>query len=85
VPVAFPFFLAERSRALALAAVAALSLTACGRIGPLEPPPDASAEAKAPMPKADQVSAETLNPQMKPKIPPITPPNQPFFLDFLLK
>ena len=65
--------------------VAALGVSACGRIGPLEPPPAATAEAKPAMPKPDQVSAETLNPQMKPKIPPITAPNRPFFLDFLLK
>jgi predicted small lipoprotein YifL len=72
-------------RALALAVFAAVALAACGRIGPLEPPPDATAQAKPPMPKANEVTAETLNPQMKPKIPPITPPDKPFFLDFLLK
>lgn len=72
--------------ALALAVLAALALSACGRIGPLEPPPSASAEASKPaMPKPDQVSADTLSPQTKPKIPPITAPNRPFFLDFLLK
>ena len=37
------------------------------------------------MPKPNELSAETLNPQMKPKIPPIAAPNQPFLLDFLLK
>ncbi|MGO9421794.1 LPS translocon maturation chaperone LptM [Roseiarcus sp.] len=72
-------------RALAVAVLVALGLTACGRYGPLEPPPDASAQAKAPTPKPDQLSGESLNPQMKRKIPPITPPDQPFFLDFLLK
>ena len=70
---------------VAVAIVAALALAACGRYGPLEPPPDATAQAKPAPPKASEVSAETLNPQMKPKIPPIRPPNQPFFLDFLLK
>ncbi len=63
----------------------ALGLAGCGRYGSLEPPPDANAPAKAAMPKPNDLSADTLNPQMKPKIPPITPPNQPFFLDFLLK
>ena len=72
-------------RALAAFLFAALALAGCGRIGPLEPPPDASAQAKPAMPKPDDLSGDTLNPQMKPKIPPITPPNQPFFLDFLLK
>ena len=65
--------------------VAALGLASCGRIGPLEPPPDASAQAKPAMPKPNDLSADTLNPQMKPRIPPITPPDKPFFLDFLLK
>ena len=68
-----------------LAIAAALALAACGRYGPLEPPPDATAQAKPAEPKPSDVSAASLNPQMKPKIPPITPPNQPFFLDFLLK
>ena len=77
--------LSPARRALALSVLAALALTACGRIGPLEPPPDGSAQAKPDVPKANEVSGETLNPQMKPKIPPITPPNRPFFLDFLLK
>jgi predicted small lipoprotein YifL len=74
--------------AVATFAFVALALSGCGRIGPLEPPPDASTQAtqaKPSMPKPNDVNAETLNPQMKPKIPPITPPNRPFFLDFLLK
>jgi predicted small lipoprotein YifL len=65
--------------------ILAFAISACGRIGPLEPPPDGTAQAKPAMPKPNELSAETLNPMMKPKIPPITPPNQPFFLDFLLK
>ena len=79
-----PHFLAAR-RALALAILVALALAGCGRIGPLEPPPDATALAKPAMPKPDALNAESLTPMMKPKIPPITPPDQPFFLDFLLK
>jgi predicted small lipoprotein YifL len=71
-------------RALAFAALAVLGLSACGRYGPLEPP-EANAQAKATPPKPNEMNAETLSPQVKPKIPPITPPNQPFFLDFLLK
>lgn len=85
MPAAHPSCLAWRAPGLAL--LAALALAGCGRIGPLEPPPDASAQApvKPGMPKPNEVSGETLNPQMKPKIAPITPPNRPFFLDFLLK
>ncbi len=70
---------------LAALVAAALALSACGRVGPLEPPPDPTALAKPAAPKADSLSGETIAPQMKPKIPPITPPNQPFFLDPLLK
>jgi predicted small lipoprotein YifL len=69
---------------VAAAILAAVALAGCGRYGPLEPP-DANAQAKPAMPKPNEVSGETLNPNMKPKIPPITAPNQPFFLDFLLK
>jgi predicted small lipoprotein YifL len=82
-----PRFSAAR-HTLALALLVALALAGCGRIGPLEPPPEATAQApqaKPAMPKPDALSAESLSPMMKPKIPPITPPNQPFFLDFLLK
>ena len=58
-------------RALAIGVLAAAALAGCGRIGPLEPPPDANAQAKPAMPKPNELSGETLNPQMKPKIPPI--------------
>jgi predicted small lipoprotein YifL len=83
LPAHFPF--SSAGRVVAVSALAALALAACGRIGPLEPPPEASAQAKPAMPKPNEVSGETLNPQMKPKIPPITAPDRPFFLDFLLK
>ena len=70
-----------RLRGAALTAAVALLLTGCGRIGTLEPPPDANAP-----PKPAQTAEEaTLNPQVKPKIPPLTPPKQPFILDPLLK
>ena len=84
MPAACPSSLAWRAPGLAL--LAAVALAGCGRIGPLEPPPDATtAQTRPDMPKLNEVSGETLNPQMKPKIAPITPPNRPFFLDFLLK
>jgi len=86
LPAKTVFFSATDRRAAALALVA-LGLAGCGRYGPLEPPPDASASAKpvAPAPASPATGADALNPQVKPKIPPITPPNQPFILDPLLK
>jgi predicted small lipoprotein YifL len=72
------------SRCVALAALIALAATGCGRIGPLEPPPDANAPPK-PAASAAPGSMEAISPQLKPKIPPIMPPNQPFILDPLLK
>lgn len=67
-------------RAAAFAALAALGFAAsgCGRVGPLEPPPDASAVAKP----ADSAADENL--QVHKKNPPITPPKTPFVLDPLL-
>ncbi len=58
-------------------AAALLALSACGRAGPLEPPPDASALAKP----SDSGNGDT---QLRKKIPPITPPKTPFILDPLL-
>ena len=68
----------------ALALLVALSLFGCGRYGPLEPPPDESAQAKA-APTAARPAEPTMAAIGKPKIPPIVPPNQPFLLDPLLK
>ena len=69
-------------RALALASLVALSAAGCGRIGPLEPPPDASVPPK---PAATSTAQTPDLAEAKPKIPPITPPNRPFPLDPLLK
>jgi len=80
----FWFGCARRARPLALAGLAAFALCGCGRMGPLEPPPNPNAptpQASAAASPADQAFA----PQVKPKIPPITPPQQPFVLDPLLK
>ena len=71
-------------RRVALIAVVAIPAASCGRIGPLEPPPDASTAAR-PVASATQGSIEAISPQVKPKIPPITAPDQPFILDPLLK
>jgi predicted small lipoprotein YifL len=68
-----------------MAAFAALALAGCGRYGPLEPPPEPNAAAKpAPAPAAPG-SGASMSSLAKTKIPPITPPNQPFILDPLLK
>jgi predicted small lipoprotein YifL len=69
---------------IALAVAVGLAATGCGRIGPLEPPSNAAAPVKPPS-SAVQGSVEAISPQVKPRIPPITPPNQTFILDPLLK
>jgi predicted small lipoprotein YifL len=68
------------ARLRALAVLLALGLSACGRYGPLEPPPDPNAPPKP-------ANSNSANPASlsKPSIPPIVPPKQPFFLDFMLK
>lgn len=76
------FLSAGRGRAPALVAVLALLIGACGRMGPLEPPPNPNAPPK---PAAAANSEEALTPMVKPKIPPIVAPQQPFVLDPLLK
>jgi len=80
VAAQFSHCLAGRARLKTLAALLALCLTACGKYGPLEPPP----EAKAP-PKPANTNPANPASLSKPSIPPIVPPKQPFFLDFLLK
>jgi predicted small lipoprotein YifL len=67
-------------RVRALAVLIALCLAGCGKYGPLEPPPDPNAP-----PKPATSNPNAMNVLAKPSIPPITPPKQPFFLDFLLK
>jgi len=71
-----------RLRALALAGLVGFGLAGCGRIGPLEPPGGVAAQPASP---AAPGGMEAISPTVKPKIPPITPPNQPFILDPLLK
>ena len=74
----FSYGFVRPTRLRALAAFLALCLAACGKYGPLEPPPDPNAPPKPANPNG--VGSLT-----KPSIPPIKAPNQPFFLDFLLK
>jgi predicted small lipoprotein YifL len=76
--------LAPRFRAAALTALVALSASGCGRYGPLEPPPDANAPKPTPT-AAQDASGSGMGSLGKPKNPPITPPNQSFVLDPLLK
>jgi predicted small lipoprotein YifL len=75
----FPCPLAPTRRA-ALAVLLALPLAACGRYGPLEPPPDPNAP-----PKPASSNPASMSALSHPSIPPIVPPKKPFFLDFLLK
>ena len=69
------------TRLKALAALLALMLAACGKYGPLEPPPDPNAPPKPASSSPTNMSGGLS----KPSIPPIAAPKQPFFLDFLLK
>ncbi len=73
---------APRCRAAALAALVAFGAAACGRIGPLEPPPDANAPPKPAATTPEESAGSAIG---KPKIPPIVAPKQPFILDPLLK
>ncbi len=78
----FSYRFAGRARLITLGALIALSLAACGKYGPLEPPPDPNAPPK---PAHSSSNPNNLGALTKPSIPPIVPPKQPFFLDFLLK
>jgi predicted small lipoprotein YifL len=81
VAAQFPYRFVRPARLTTLAALLAFGLAACGRYGPLEPPPDPNAP-----PKPANSSPNSLSGGLsKPSIPPIVPPKQPFFLDFLLK
>lgn len=59
-----------------------LALSACGRKGPLEPPPSAIEQAK-PAATADTGIMPPLGAK-KPETKAPPPPDKPFFLDFLL-
>ena len=77
-------FLFGCARRIGPLALAAFALCGCGRMGPLEPPPNPN----APPPQASGAASpadQALTPQIKAKIPPITPPQRSFGLDPLLK
>jgi len=78
VATLFPYHFPRRGRLLALAGLFALLVTGCGRYGPLEPPPDPNAPPKP-------ANSNGLASLRKPSIPPLKAPDQPFFLDPLLK
>lgn len=61
---------------MTIAVVAAIGLSACGRKGPLEPPPGMAATAANPDPIAAASAPQTP--------PPPDKPNRPFILDPLL-
>jgi predicted small lipoprotein YifL len=75
IPISRPAAL-RRALPFALLAALAFAISGCGRAGPLEPPPNASAVAKP----ADSSKGGQIH---KPN-PPITAPKTPFVLDPLL-
>jgi predicted small lipoprotein YifL len=81
VAAQFSYRFGKIARLKTLALLLALGLAACGRYGPLEPPPDPNAPPKP----ANSNPANMSGGLSKPSVPPIVPPKQPFFLDFLLK
>jgi predicted small lipoprotein YifL len=73
------------TRAALVAGLIVLGLSACGRRGALEPPPDGSAAAQTQQETADQ--ATLPSPVGTPRSTPrrgYTIPNKPFILDPLL-
>lgn len=76
------------SRAALVAGLLVLGLTACGRRGALEPPPDASAEAAETQTQVPTSDATLPSPVGTPRSTSArrgyTIPNKPFILDPLL-
>ncbi|EIM27255.1 LPS translocon maturation chaperone LptM [Microvirga lotononidis] len=74
-------------RAVVVAGLLVLGLTACGRRGALEPPPDASAQAAETQTQVPTSDATLPSPVGTPRSKPsrgYTIPNKPFILDPLL-
>lgn len=76
--------LTRRILGLGLAAGLALAVAGCGKKGPLEPPPGSPDAPKAAPADATQGGIVTLRGGAKKRPPPIKPPKDDFFLDFLL-
>jgi predicted small lipoprotein YifL len=74
-------------RAVLVCGLLVLGLTACGRRGALEPPPDASAQAAETQAQTPTSDATLPSPVGTPRSQPsrgYTIPNKPFILDPLL-
>ncbi len=79
-------------RVAVVAAVLCLGLSACGRKGPLEPPPGAAETAKpdrlSEKAESSTPGVRTLAPRISPvgsrRGKPITAPDEPFILDSIL-
>ena len=69
-------------RLMVITVLMGLALSACGRKGPLEPPPSAVEQAK-PAATADTGIMPPVGAK-KPETKAAPPPDKPFFLDFLL-
>ena len=75
-----PRLFSRRAAALLVISGLAFAVAGCGRKGPLEPPPDASAVNKP----ATPTPTGSATPGAHHKTPPITAPKTPFVLDPLL-
>jgi len=74
-------------RAVLVCGLLVLGLTACGRRGALEPPPDASAQAAQAQQESTEGASTLPSPVGTPRSAPrrgYTIPNKPFILDPLL-
>ena len=69
-------------RLMVITVLMGLALAACGRKGPLKPPPSAIEQAKPAAP-ADTGIMPPVGAK-KPETKAAPPPDKPFFLDFLL-
>ena len=69
-------------RLMVITVLMGLALAACGRKGPLEPPPSAIEQAKPASPADTGIMPPVGAKKPETKAPP--PPDKPFFLDFLL-
>ena len=76
--------LTRRMLGLGLGAALALAVAGCGKKGPLEPPPSAADAAKSQQANPAEPGIASLRGGAKKRPPPVKPPKDDFFLDFLL-